>query len=186
METRSKLLLTSSFLVNPNENFDMVMPIKPHTLPTNSLLQPYANREGCYTDCYATDLPADIPLPDYITAFYTTPLFKLERFILKIAVRRPSTDQDVIALANTETTRFAAWDVEGRTDSQLLMCDLAGRTRSWFMVEPTATGTRLYFGSAVTPIIGTAKRGVTFNLLLPFHKIYSRALLWSAVRRLKR
>ncbi len=155
-----------------------------HDLPATSCLQSYATREGCYTDCYTTDFPTQITFAQYIAAFYTTPLFKLERFILKIAVRRPSTDQHAIALANAETTRFAAWEVEERTDTQLLMREFSGRTRSWLMVEPADTGTRLYFGSAVTPIKGTTKRGISFDILLPVHKLYSRALLASARRRL--
>ena len=163
----------------------MLLTIGVHPLPATSLLKPYTQREGCYTDCYATDFPAHITFAQYITAFYTTPLFKLERLILKIAARSPSTDDDAKRLAAAESTTFAMWTVEGRTETQLLTRDNIGRTRSWFMIEPTATGTRLYFGSAVTPIEGTVKRGFTFDLLLPFHKLYSRALLAAAKRALR-
>lgn len=158
---------------------------KPHPLPETALLQTYAQDPACFTDCYAVELPTQISLNDYIAAFYTTPLFKIERFILKVAVKAPSTDQDAQNLAKAETTKFAAWNIEGRTDSQLLLCEFSKRTRSWLHVEPTPTGTRLYFGSAVTPDPKSNSLGPFFTALLGFHKIYSRALLSAAKRRLQ-
>jgi hypothetical protein len=82
--------------------------------------------------------------------------------------------------------------VEERGANQLLMCDFSGRTRSWFMVTPAGSGsstiTRLYFGSAVVAVVdkqsGQATLGLTFNALLGFHKLYSRALLAAARSRL--
>ncbi len=70
------------------------------------------------------------------------------------------------------------------------MCDISGRTRSWLMVSAAETPgwTRLYFGSAVVPVInaatGKAEMSFLFKALLGFHKVYSRALLSSAARRL--
>ena len=154
-------------------------------LPDAALLQAYHQRPGCYADCYAVELPGQVGFADYVTAFYTTPLFKLERAILRITVRRPSTDGDARALAEGQVERFAAWDVEGREDNQLLLCDLAAKTRSWLMVEPLEGATRLYFGSAVVPG-GNGKLGVLVHALMGFHKAYSRALLGAAARRLRR
>ena len=89
---------------------------------------------------------------------------------------------------------FAAWHVEGRTANQLLMCDFQRRTRSWLMSVAVpgdaATGTRLYFGSAVVPLTGRGSgrsaMGFAFRALLGFHKIYSRILLRAAMSRLRR
>ncbi|MEX0343799.1 MAG: hypothetical protein AB3N20_02675 [Rhizobiaceae bacterium] len=154
-------------------------------LPDSALLGVYERSDGSYTDCYSTDAPGEIDLGKFVAAFYTTWLFKLERFILKHAVSRPSTDQDARDVSEGKTDRFAAWTVESRTSNQLLMCDMAGRTRSWFMVRSNEVGTRLYFGSAVVPKKGgDANLGVVFSALLGFHKLYSRALLAAAVRRL--
>ncbi len=154
-------------------------------LPGSALLGVYNRTEGCYTDCYTVDVPREVVLADFVAAFYTTWLFKLERFILKHAVSRPSTDQDARDVANGTIDRFAAWSVENRTADQLLMCDMAGRTRSWFMAEPHGVGARLYFGSAVVPAKpGDNKLGIVFSALLGFHKLYSRALLAAAMRRL--
>lgn len=138
---------------------------------------------GAYTDCYSTDLPFQISFPDYLIAFYTTPLFKLERLIL-LLIRRPSTDREVQELAHSQQENFAAWTVEARTENQILMCDLLGRTRSWLMTISIENGTRLYFGSAVVPNKHPRSKhyplGFLFHALMGFHKIYSVLLLYSA------
>lgn len=167
-----------------------VPPISKHDVPSNALLARYL-KPGYYTDCYTLDFPGHVSLSEFVVAFYTTPLFKLERLILKWAVSRPSTDADASDIAEGRTTSFAAWTLEDRTDDELLMCDFQKRTRSWFMVstssEPNAS-TRLFFGSAVVPVhnseTGERSLGFVFRALLGFHKLYSRALLRSAARKL--
>ena len=159
--------------------------IKKCSLPDDALLQKYA-RGGAYTDCYSTPNSTAVSHADFVAAFYTTWLFKLERVVLRLAVSRPSTDTEARQLANGHTDTFAAWYVEERTDDQLLMCDFRDRTRSWFMVA----GTRLYFGSAVVPErdskSGGGSLGLIIRLLLGFHRLYSRALLQAARSRLRR
>ena len=168
------------------------MTIEPCALPDAALLGRYAEA-GAYTDCYATDVSGAVSLAQYVTAFYTTPLFKLERVILKLALQKPSTDAQAGQLAGGSINAFAAWRVEDRCENQLLMCDVFGSTRSWLMVAPVLTeggvATRLYFGSAVVPKrnakTGRRSLGLDFRLLLGFHKLYSVALLRSAESRLK-
>lgn len=144
---------------------------------------------GAYADCYSTETTARISFADYLLAFYTTPLFKLERLIL-LLVRKPSTDEEARQLADGKRDAFAAWTVEARAEDQILMCDFAGSTRSWLMVAPMEVGTRLYFGSVVVPHRvskdGTPSLGFFFNALLGFHKIYSVLLLYSARRKISR
>lgn len=158
-------------------------------LPDEALLRRY-NRNGHYTDCYITEVSSPVAHEQFVFAFYTTALFKMERFILKWAVSRPSTDAQAAGLASGQENRFAAWSVEDRCENQLLLSDFQGRTRSWLMVEPVENGTRLYFGSAVVPVkdkaSGELRLGILFRLLLEFHKLYSVALLYSAKRRLAR
>ena len=156
------------------------MTIEPRPLPDKALLRAY-EQPGGYTDCFATDVPAAVTHEQYVAAFYTTPLFKCERFILRWAIAQPSTDAEARELASGLRDAFAAWTVEQRCANQLLLADIYGSTRSWLMVEPGVTGTRLYFGSAVVP---QARRRPSFGLLLGFHKAYSRALLASARRAL--
>lgn len=147
----------------------------PH-LPDDALLQTYAQREDCFTDCFAS--PTQTTLPSLIRAFYTTPLFRVERLILRLA-GYGSTDADAAALAAGGTT-FAAWTVEARAMDQILLQDAFGRTRSWLMARDGV----VYFGSAVVPPEPGAPLGWTFGMLMGFHRIYSRALLRAAVRRL--
>lgn len=157
-------------------------PIHAHPLPPDALLARFV--PPAYTDCFTAHLPRPVALGTFLTAFYTTRLFKAERLVLS-AAGYPSTDLDVTALARGEARRFAAWTVEARTGDQLLMTDVSGRTRSWFCVRQQAGGgTTLHFGSAVLPRPGTADMGALYRLLLCPHKLYSRALLRAAVARL--
>jgi hypothetical protein len=162
-------------------------------LPEHSLLAAYESKGG-YTDCYTIDVVGEVSHEQFVTAFYTSGLFKVERMILKWLVAKPSTDQQVEDLAAGSLDDFAAWHVEGRSPSQLLMCDYQGRTRSWLMVTPmmigTAASTRLSFGTAVIPVknrkTGEEVMPLAFRLLLGFHLRYAQALLRSAVRKLDR
>jgi hypothetical protein len=162
-------------------------------LPHEALLGKYRD-EGAYADCYVTEVARRVSHAEYVEAFYTTTLFKVERLILSRLVARPSTDADVRELAAGTRDSFAAWSVEARAADQLLLCDFQRRTRSWLMVASIArdagAGTRLYFGSAVVPIAragsGAPSMGLVFRLLLGFHKLYSRALLSAAASRLAR
>ena len=83
-------------------------------LPEAALLRRYLC-EGTYTDCYITEVSASIPLPAYVEAFYTTRVFKLERWILTHLVSKSSNDVDAKRLAHAQSNSFAAWRVEDRT-----------------------------------------------------------------------
>ena len=150
--------------------------IKEAELPAAALLQKYASDPQAFIDCYTREVDGDVDLATYVAAFYTSWLFKVERVILRFVARSPSTDGQALDVAQGHTAAFAAWTVEGRDNRQLLMCDIGGHTRSWFMVAPEGDKTRLYFGSAVTH-----KDSLFVRTLMPFHKWYSRALL-KAVR----
>ncbi|MDO9115950.1 MAG: hypothetical protein Q7U63_19400 [Polaromonas sp.] len=164
-------------------------------LPPGALLGKYQHGKA-YADCYVTEIAQQVSHAEYVQAFYTTPLFKVERLLLARLLSKPSTDAQASQLASGTLDSFAAWSVEERREDQLLMCDFQGRTRSWLMVIPveaeSSGGTRLYFGSAVVPARAaragtrTPGLGLSFRLLLGFHKLYSRALLSSAKSRLLR
>ena len=160
------------------------MPALAATLPARALLQPYA-RDGHYTDCWVAEVARGVTHAEYVTAFYTTWVFKLERFILRWAIARPSSDAQAAQLAAGALERFSAWRVEARADNQLLMRDeFTRRTGSWLMTEALpGGGTRLYFGSVVVRE-RDGGMGRRFNLLLGFHTLYSRILLGAARRRL--
>ncbi len=162
-------------------------------IPDGALLNRYAADSDGYTDCYRVDVDFAVTHADFVAAFYTTWLFKLERMILKTIVAKPSTDEQARQLADGAIDTFAAWQVEDRSAHELLLCDFRGRTRSWLMSLTAENGaqasTQLYFGSAVLPQKNekTASRtlGLPVYLMLGFHKLYSRALLYSAKIRLQ-
>jgi hypothetical protein len=169
--------LTPYSLLNRNPLMSSPIPV-----PEATLLVAYANA-GAFTDCYETTVRGQVGLPELIEAFYTTTLFKVERWLLATAIRRPSTDEQARALAHGTTNVFAAWTVEGRRDSEVLLG--AGPTRSWLSVVPATQpgSTRLLFGSAVVPVRPGGGFGLAFRALLGFHRLYSRLLLSAAARR---
>ena len=161
-------------------------------IPKHALLSRYT-REGAYTDCFFTDVSGPIAHAHFVEAFYTTWVFRLERWILSWSVHKPSTGEQAARLARGELDRFAAWKVEDRCDGQILLTDFLQRTRSWLMSMPMeidgAPATRLYFGSAVIPDIdartGRLELSRGFRALLGFHKAYSVILLRAARQKLK-
>ena len=158
--------------------------VTPLPVPQDALLQRYVAQAGCYTDCFAATLPRAVALPEFITAFYTTWLFRLERAVLTVAMRRRIRDTDVAALASGAGDRFAAWTVEARHADQILLCDITGGTRSFLAVDETAHGgSRLLFGSAVVPS-KSGKLSPVVKVLTPLHQVYSRSLLHLACRKL--
>lgn len=169
-------------------------PIRPCELPVGSLLGAYRHGGG-FADCYVVQVPGTVSHADFVEAFYTSLVFRLERAILRLA-GWPATDADARDLANGRREAFSAWTVEGRAERQLLLADVTGRTRSWLMTAAVdaapagAGGTWLYFGSAVVPrrraSAGRQELGFVFRALLGFHKLYSRMLLRAARARLTR
>jgi hypothetical protein len=151
-------------------------------LPERALHAKYA-QQGAYTDCFTTEISGRVSHSRFVEAFYTSRVFKLERLILKWIVDKPSTDTEARELATGSRDRFAAWTVEERASDQLLMRDYLGQTRSWLMVAASERegqlSTTLHFGSVVGPV-----RRFPYNVLLGFHRLYSRVLLRSACARL--
>ncbi|MXO82402.1 hypothetical protein GRI35_03295 [Altererythrobacter aestiaquae] len=135
-------------------------------------------------DCFTAELPRAVSLQDYITAFYNSAAFRPERWALHlIGPKLPggTGGEDVRKLAAGEVDTFAAWTVEARTDTAILMRDFQQRTCSWLAVKAHAGKTRLYFGSGVQ-----RPDGALVKALMPFHRFYAKALLKSAVGALER
>jgi hypothetical protein len=160
--------------------------------PDGALLVRYRDMPGAYTDCFTASVAREVSVQDYIAAFYTTWLFKCERFVLML-IGKGSTDASAHALANGTSDAFAAWTVEGRAQDQLLVCDFAKLTRSWLMAgaRPDGqAGTQLYFGTAVVPTArdksGNPRPKFGFRVLTPVHRFYARALLRAAAQKVSR
>lgn len=159
-------------------------PVASCQVPEGSLLAD-CRRDGAYADCYVAGIDRTVTLTQFVEAFYTSRVFRLERLILKWWLSRPSTDDDARALAAGAADTFAAWRVESRRADEILLADFTGRTRSWLKAMPVVgPHTCLYFGSAVIPMrdaaTGQPTLGRTYGLLLGFHKRYSRVLLAAA------
>lgn len=164
------------------------------SLPTSALLLD-AQAAGAFVDCYMTEVAGPVGHAAFVEAFYTTRLFKLERLLLGLLARRPTSDRQAMELATGSRNDFAIWHVEQRRTDQLLLAEVTGRTKSWLMTVPqgmqgspdTAPRTRLYFGSALVPRTdrqtGQKRFGVLFHLLLGFHRAYSKALLRACAAR---
>lgn len=159
-------------------------------LPDGALLEAYERLEGAYTDCFTVQVPREVTLADFIRAFFSTPVFRVERLILRLFASAKNTEDEVDRLASGSGNRFAMWQVENRYDRQLLMRVGDGPIRTWLMVGTTQkSATPLYFGSAVLPNAedsqGKPIIGRSIRALMGFHILYSRVLLWSTARRLR-
>ncbi|MFG6430206.1 hypothetical protein [Roseateles sp. LYH14W] len=158
--------------------------------PPGSLLARLAKERCAFADAYTLSFPRTVGLAEFVEAFYTTRLFKLERALLAL-FGKPSSDAMARAVARGEGQRIAVWTVQAREGDELLMHEDSGATRSWFKAQAgEGGGTTLWFGSAVVPrqrqANGEARMGAVFHALLGFHRWYSRALLAAAARRLAR
>jgi hypothetical protein len=169
---------------------DHVLSITQCSLADDALLRTYLGdvhpeRWAGQGDCFCVTVPAAVPLSDFVFAFYTSHVFRIERWILAVVAGARSTDAEARAVADGSGDSFAVWRLGARTETQLVMGDRYGRTRSWFRVVPVRDGgTLLQFGSAVAvrregPV---ARPSLMFRLLLRFHVIYSQVLLWAARR----
>lgn len=159
-------------------------------LADDALLKTYRGgvrpeRWGKYGDCFSVTVDRAASLAEFVFAFYTSPVFRIERWLLRALMRAPSSESDARALADGSAASFAVWYVGERTATQLLMCDRYERTRSWFRVVPLEGGrTLLQFGSAIAAAhadrAGGRAPGGRFRLLLRFHVVYSQLLLHAA------
>src|ERR1700685_1043210 len=171
--------------------------VEREALAEDSLLRTYRGgtrpeRWGRYGDCFSLIAEQRVSLTDFVFAFYTSPVFRIERFLLGALAGAASSDTQARAVADGSAVSFALWYVGERTATQLLMCDRYERTRSWFRVLASdGGGTLLQFGSAVAAGgrdrgTGAAAKGGGFRLLLRFHVLYSRLLLNGARNALNR
>jgi len=170
-----------------------MLSIRREPVPDDALLRTYRGgrhpeRWETYLDCFSIDVGCDISLGDFVYAFYTSPVFRLERLILRAVIGAHSTDADARAVADGAGAIFAVWTVGERTATQLLMCDRYEATRSWFRVVPQKDGrTKLQFGSGVAARSSAESHprrlGVAARLMLGFHVLYSKVLLGAASRR---
>ena len=162
-------------------------------VPSGALSVVYL-KQGAFVDCYYIDIPKKVSLSEYIMAFYTSPLFKVERMILSIATIRFALDGEALELSLGKSEKYSIWTVECRQFNQIILRDFTNKTRSWLMVQESSVGgadnTRLFFGSVVVPRkiseSGQPIFGSLFHMFGRFHQVYSRALLRAAYKKVLR
>lgn len=157
-------------------------------LPQDTMLHRYEHGPGHHTDCFETEVAQGVSLADYIEAFFNSPILRLERKLLGLAVAK-SNYNDVLALAQGQSDRIAGWQTEDRDDHEILLTVMGGGIRTWLKVIPQEDNSRLLFGSAVVPPddgSGAPKMAWWVNALMGFHKLYSHIVLGAAKWQLKR
>lgn len=156
-------------------------------VPENSLLKVYDGAVG-YADAFECQVDGSVAISDFVTAFLNSPVFRVERALLAILAFSVTTRKDVSGIADGSTDQFAVWKTEKRTETELLLSIEEKRIRTWFETDTSGAVTKLRFGSAILPKSGEAGGdsdiGFIFRALKKFHRVYSRVLLKSAVRKL--
>ncbi|MGH1576605.1 hypothetical protein [Planktotalea sp.] len=155
-------------------------------LPKGATLSRYAEIPGAYVDCFKAGVEGDVSLQTFISTFFDTWVFRLERKLLALFARVASRSHDVQRLATGESDSLALWSVESRDADQILLAVGGGPIRTWLMRISREGETHLFFGSAVLPTgkaaDGAPQMGGTYRLFLRFHTLYSRLLLKAVVR----
>jgi hypothetical protein len=83
-------------------------------VPGDALLKTYRGgvhpeRWGRYGDCFSVTVDRSATLADFVFAFYTSPLFRIERVMLRALILAPSSDAEARRLADGSAATFAAW-----------------------------------------------------------------------------
>ncbi len=149
------------------------MKTKEIPVPSDSLLAKFGGQQD-YRDCFVRELPIVVTLPQFLERFYRSLAFRPEALILSL-LGRNAMAESARRLAHGEHDRFGVWQVVEREEQEILLESKSTGTASWFAVEPTERGTRLYFGSWVGNLEQSGWRS-----LQTAHVFYSRVLLESA------
>ncbi len=96
--------------------------IRPCEVPQDSLLRRYVDGVG-FADCYVTEVPRAVSQGEFVEAFYTSSLFKIERTLLTYLASRPAGDAEAQQLAAGTARAFSAWSVQEQSATELLLAD---------------------------------------------------------------
>jgi len=100
----------------------MKMQTHRENVPEDALLKTYRGgvrpeRWGKYGDCFSVVVDRTVSLADFVFAFYTSPVFRIERLILRALLGTRSSDSDARALADGSAAAAAA---DGRAGTKAL------------------------------------------------------------------
>lgn len=170
----------------------------PHTdkIPSNSFLAKVFTTNGTniYRDCYCITNPIapnqtsknsqDVILNNFAISFFTSPVFKLESYILSFAGMRGPSRREIEGQVEPSSNLKPAFVIENKTDSEIIFKS-AEHIRTWLQVSESNGIMYFRLGSAVDYSKGDTKALLTW-ILTPFHQVYSRVLLYSAVQNYRR
>ncbi len=155
-------------------------------VPDGSLLQALATDTGAYADCFEAKVTCDVPADDaferFVFLFFDSPVFRLERAVLRLSGKAPKERNNPLALAQGDTDVFAVWRVHQRTETEILMAVPETPVRTWLSLEKDGGTAELRFGSAILSEEGKDVPHWIFPVTLRAHLVYSRLLLRAAVR----
>lgn len=163
----------------------MMSKVTPVNLSRQSLLSASAERPGSYADCFEgvvrLDRCPEAAFQRFVFLFFDSSVFRVERRLLKLIGKAPGHYTDAMALAQGRTDRFAAWVVEGRRPTELLLAVPGTPIRTWLALDHEGQHGRLCFGSAILAPQGRPKIHWAVRATFGAHRLYSRLLLRSAV-----
>eukprot|EP00045_Choanoeca_perplexa_P002911 m.27622 g.27622 ORF g.27622 m.27622 type:complete len:189 (-) comp11764_c0_seq1:101-667(-) len=157
-------------------------------VPNGSFLKSMKD-EGYNCDTFVLPLPNAPPadLNKYIRAFFSSPVFQLERYVLQYAAGISIEDQDIRKCGFEVGDKLGVWGVTERCDNEALALWSQGSTDgcSWWRLEHTREGDPvLMFGSGIRTNNASKAYRLAMVPLTQGHYLYSRILLWSTGRNL--
>jgi hypothetical protein len=160
----------------------------PSTIDAPALKPLVEHEHPLHIDVCQIQLPFTVSTRDFARAFFTSPVFQVERRILKLAgAGMAVTDKEIVEMNFVPGDRVATFGVieydqrSETTDEILFRWDKEVMGHSWLQAKPSTdgtSGTTLRFGS----ILNLEKAGYLARLFLPIHLMYAQIVL-SATRR---
>eukprot|EP00730_Choanoeca_flexa_P009154 TRINITY_DN12599_c1_g1_i1.p1 TRINITY_DN12599_c1_g1~~TRINITY_DN12599_c1_g1_i1.p1 ORF type:complete len:156 (+),score=22.25 TRINITY_DN12599_c1_g1_i1:207-674(+) len=144
--------------------------------------------QGYNCDTFVVSMPASSPttLDRYVKLFFKTPVFRIERFVLKHAAGVTITDKDVEQCTLEVGSSVGIWQIIEREPCEALAVWTHGQAVgcTWWRLEHQRDGSPvLMFGSGIkAPDNLNLAMRLLLQLATQGHYVYSRVLLWNAAR----
>ncbi|KAG9413773.1 hypothetical protein AC1031_012994 [Aphanomyces cochlioides] len=128
-----------------------------------------------YVDVYETTLSRPTTVQELARAFFESPVFQVERRVLKLAGAGEVTDEAIQALNFEPGDAVATFQVVENAPGEILLCWSDKETvngHSWLAL--TENGTTVLFGSTIR------NDSLFVRLITPLHCMYAKIVLASA------
>lgn len=159
--------------------------ISSRAVPEDSLLHAATQHPGAYADCFEAAVPlnatVEAAFARFVFVFFDTWVFRAELKILRFAGKAPPDQCDRLSLAKGQTDRIAAWIVEARTPTEVLLRVPETPIRTWLALDAYGDTAHLRFGSGIMPMEGKDAPHWGFRSTIWAHRAYSKLLLRAAM-----